>query len=75
MPLEQWQAKVEAQPNEPPQVGDTYRNYAGRLMHVRGLVDDQVMFRFWNKRKGWIYACEPLWYFEPEYGFVMKVKS
>lgn len=40
---------------------DSYRSAfgeKGRLWHVRGIVDDQVVMRVWNKHKRrWIYQC------------------
>lgn len=57
------------------QIGDKYREYGKRLLHVRGLVEDQVVVRYWSKRKQeWEYKCEPVWYFDPKYGFIERAK-
>lgn len=61
-------------PEEMPQVGDKYRMFGRFLIHVRGIVDDQVVYRQWSQRKGWQYACEPLWFFKSSMGFVKKEK-
>lgn len=58
-----------------PQVGDKYRDYLKRLLHIRGFVDEWVVFRYWKKHKYWEYACEQAWFFDPSEGFVTKVTS
>lgn len=30
----------------------------GKLHHVRGVVDDYVVLRYWSPRKGWVYSVE-----------------
>lgn len=76
MSLEEFRERAESQKDAtPPQAGDSYRNFANQLLHIRGLVDDQVVFRRWSNVKGWIYSIEPLWYFDPSEGFTIKVKS
>ena len=39
----------------------------GRLGHVRGFVDGNVVFRWWSPKRGWMYVVEPLW--------LMRMKS
>lgn len=59
---------------EMPKIGDKYRQYEARLVHVRGLVDDMVVIRRWNRHaKDWHYECEPLWAFKQDYEFYRKV--
>ena len=36
-------------------VGDKRRLYGKTLVHIRGFIDDQVIYRFWNRRRGWVY--------------------
>lgn len=46
------------------------------LIHIRGFVDDVVVYRYWNRRKGyWEYRCEFLEFFGPEFQFYTKVKK
>lgn len=38
---------------------------ANGLLHIRAIVDeDQVVYRRWNKRLGWIYRVEEWYWFE-----------
>lgn len=41
------------------------QNFNNKLIHVRSIVDDYVVFRIWFKRKKyWSYQIEPLYYFQ-----------
>lgn len=42
------------------QSGYTFRQRGPdrRPRHIRGIVDDQLIIRFWSPRKGWIYTAE-----------------
>lgn len=64
-----------------PQIGDTYRiyfnerNINNKTIHIRGIVDDIFVIRYWLKRKQrWYYACEPIEYFEAHNKHMTKVK-
>jgi hypothetical protein len=39
-------------------VGDKLYDLRGKLWHVRGFVDDQVVLRTWSPCKGWVYSVE-----------------
>lgn len=41
-------------------LNDTFRDYSGSKCHIRGFVDDMVVYRYWSKHKQkWIYKIEP----------------
>ncbi len=61
-------------PESPLRVGDKYRFGGKKLIHIRGLVDDQVICRHWSIEMGWIYECEDAEFFKTGYGFYTKVK-
>lgn len=42
-------------------IGDKGYDSLGRLVHIRGFVDDRVVYRVWNRHlQAWIYTCDPL---------------
>lgn len=42
--------------------GSTFRHSVYGLCHVRGVIDGQLVFRWWRRRyQDWEYGCEPVW--------------
>jgi hypothetical protein len=49
----------------PPKVGSKFRDLEGDLCHVRGIVDGQVVYRFWARHKSrWAYRVEGRYFYE-----------
>lgn len=60
-------------PSPPWRVGNKYWS-GDQILQVRAIVDDQVVFRRWDKRKdAWIYYTQSLWYMEGG-GYVLRAK-
>lgn len=42
------------------QINDQFRHPRYGLCHVRGFIDEQVVFRWWRRKfQDWEYDCEP----------------
>lgn len=57
-------------------IGEKFYDVYNHLIHIRGFVDDMVVYRYWNKRKGyWEYRCDLLEFFGPGYKVYAKAKK
>lgn len=58
-------------PEELPRVGDKYRKFGKDLVHIRAIVDDQVVYRIWDRHR-WRYECADDWAFKHIYPYYVK---